>query len=609
MKKNKLILLLMLVLFPTLVFASDGESSFMPIGFAIGMEAFVSIHMSAFVLKPIADVFDPDKSKHLFIILFVIRAVILLFFDFFVTTGIAMVDFFAVFVGAFLVTPIVLAKKGKGMIKNSTINNIASTPNIASANPQQNANVILKCTKCGNVLNVNDKFCTACGTPFDGNNVQVVQDTSPVVPTDQSYLANEKVILKNLLLEELKLQGENENNFTTTSLNTKKNILLGIFGIITFIVAIMYYFNYSLFLCGFIELIALLIYYLIGKKFNVINVLIKQAVKSPDEDISAIVNNARSQKHTSAINGSLKFIIVLLIGIVLPTMFFFNPKILYTKYDDGYSVFRYTRGITKRETSVTIPDTYKGKKVLAIGESAFANTDIQEVHLPVGLETIKTKAFRNCSNLVSIDIPYTVQEIRGNAFENDTNLRSVTLHEGLKEIRGSAFKNDINLSEIELPNSLEYLGGSAFSHCSSLISITIPKKVTEINGQTFEYCTSLRQINLHDDIISIHGETFIGDVSLNNVILPSKITAVRGSTFEGCTSLTSITIPEGVTRIGGHAFYGCTNLSYVSIPSTITEIGSSAFRQCYSLQSVRVPYGAVINERAFKESPTYIERY
>ena len=68
-------------------------------------------------------------------------------------------------------------------------------------------------------------------------------------------------------------------------------------------------------------------------------------------------------------------------------------------------------------------------------------------------------------------------------------------------------------------------------------------------------------------------------------------------------------IPEGVTRIGGHAFYGCTSLSYVSIPSTVTEIGSSAFRQCYSLQSVRVPYRAVINERAFKESPTYIERY
>lgn len=608
MKKNKYFLILMLILFPTLVSASNGESSFMPIGFAIGMEAFVSIHMSVFVLKPIADAFDPDKSKHLFIILFVIRAVILLFCDFFVSTGIAMVDFFAVFVGAFLVTPIVLAKKGKGMINASqVVNNVGVSPNGTA--PQQNANVILKCTKCGNILNVNDKFCTACGTPFDGNNVQVVQDTSPIVPPNQAYLVNEKIILKNMLIEELKTQGENEKSFITTSLNTKKNVLLVIFGVITLIVAIMYYFNYSVVLCGFIELVALLIYYLVGKRFNVINVLIKQAIKSPDQEIANIINNARSQKHTSAISGTLKFVIVLLIGVILPTMYFFNPKILYTKYEDGYSVLRYTRGITNRESSITISDTYKGKKVLAIGESAFENTNVESVNLPVGLETIKTKAFRNCKNLTSIDIPYTVQEIRGNAFENDINLKSVVLHEGLKEIRGSAFKYNTSLAEINLPNSLEYLGGSAFSHCSSLISITIPKKVTEINGQTFEYCTSLRQINLHDDIISIHGKTFIGDVNLNNVILPSKITEVRGSTFEGCTSLTSITIPEGVTRIGGHAFYGCSSLSYVSIPSTITEIGSSAFRQCYSLQRVRVPYGAVINERAFKESPTYVERY
>lgn len=512
---------------------------------------------------------------------------------------------FVAFLMMFIYAIISSVNKSKSIL--NSINNVGGAP--TGTTPQQNTNVILKCTKCGNILNVNDEFCTACGTPFDGNNVQVMQDTSSIVPTDQSYLVNEKIILKNLLIEELKTQGENEKTFTTTSLSNKKNILLAILGVITLIVVVMYYFNYSLFLCGFIELVALLIYYLIGKKFNIMNVLVKQAIKSPDEDISNIVNNARSQKHISALNSSLKFIIVLLIGIISPSMFFFNPKILYTKYEDGYSIFRYTRGITNRESNITIPDTYKGKKVLAIGESAFENTNVQTVNLPVGLETIKTKAFRNCSNLTSIDIPYTVQEIRGNAFENDINLKSVVLHEGLKEIRGSAFKYNTSLSKISLPNSLEYLGASAFSHCSSLISITIPKKVTEINGQTFEYCTSLRQINLHDDIISIHGETFIGDVSLNNVKLPSKITEVRGNTFEGCTSLTSIIIPDGVTRIGGHAFYGCTSLSYVSIPSTITEIGSSAFRQCYSLQSVRVPYSAVINERAFKESPTYIERY
>ena len=68
-------------------------------------------------------------------------------------------------------------------------------------------------------------------------------------------------------------------------------------------------------------------------------------------------------------------------------------------------------------------------------------------------------------------------------------------------------------------------------------------------------------------------------------------------------------IPKGVTRIGGHAFYGCSNLSYVIVPSTVVEIGSSAFRQCTSLRSIHVPKNAVINERAFKESPTSVIYY
>ena len=606
MKRKNIFLLIMLLLFPTMVLASDGTISNFPVAVALGMEAFVTIHMSVFVLSPLANILDPDKSKKLFIKMFIGRIIILLILDL-VIPIIAIVDFMAVFVGICLIVPIVAKIKNVpiyGSGKKGIVTNTANTDNNVAQE-----NVILKCTKCGNVLNITDKLCQKCGTAFSGDNVQVIQDTSPVVLFDQTYMQTEKAILKKLLIDELKLQGENEKNFITTSLNRKKNILLAILGIVTFIFTLMYYFNYSLFLCLFLELVALLIYYLIGNSFNVLNALTKLAIKHPDQDISTIVRTIREQKYSSAINSKIKFVVVILVIVLLPTIYFFNPRILYIKYSDGYSVLRYTRGIINDNNVVNIPNTYKGKKVLTISESAFKNSDVEVVNLPYGLEAINTKAFLNSKNLKGIDIPSTVKEIRGSAFENCTNLTTVLLHDGLKEIRASVFKNNYNLVNIDLPDSLEYLGASAFSHCSSLTSITIPKKVIEINGQTFEYCKSLKTVNLHDNIISIHGEVFRGDSSLNNIILPSKITEIRGSTFEGCSSLTSINIPVGVTRIGGHAFYGCTSLSYVSIPSTVNEIGSSAFRQCYSLRNVSVPYGAFINERAFKESPTSIQRY
>ena len=90
----------------------------MGLAMALFMEAFVSIHMSVFVLLPLSKMISRENSKKIFWILFWIRIAILLCFDFFITTGIAVVDFFAVFVGAFIVTPISI-KKGIRITKGS----------------------------------------------------------------------------------------------------------------------------------------------------------------------------------------------------------------------------------------------------------------------------------------------------------------------------------------------------------------------------------------------------------------------------------------------------------------------------------------------------------
>ena len=581
---------------------------------ALFMEAFVSIPMSIFVLSPLSKIISKDNSKKVFWILFAIRAAILIFCDLFVTTEIAIVDFIAVFIGAFIVIPIsaTITKTPINGRSNQVItNNIGANMN---PNPTITPNIALKCAKCGATLQITDKFCTACGTSFDGNNVQVVQqqtvqDTSPVVNFDMAYYGTEKTILKNMLKEEIKNQGENISLLSTRSLNTKKNILLAIFGIITLVSTLLYFFNYSIVLCAFIEIIGLLIYLIISKRFNILNILTKKAIKSPDEDLSKIVNDIRSEKQDTFLPQIIKLMLVVFVAIFIPSVTFFQPKLLYTRYGDGYQVFRYTKGIVQGSDEVTIPSTYKGKNVIAIGESAFQNAKVSKVNIPYGIESIKIKAFYNASNIQTLEIPSSVIEIRGEAFAYMSNLTHISLPEGLKEIRGGAFKYDYNLTNIKLPSTLEYLGGSAFSHCSSITEITIPKKVTEINGATFEYMTSLRTINMHEGITYIHGEVFVGDTSLNNVKLPSKITEIKGSTFENCSSLTSIEIPEGVTRIGGHAFYGCSSLSYVYVPRTLTEIGSSAFRQCYSLRSITIPRNAYVNERAFKESPTSISYY
>ena len=73
--------MLCLFMMPVIVFASS-EADTMPITVALGMEAFVSVHMSIFVLRPLSVIFSPQNSWKTFWELFILRVVILLIFDF-----------------------------------------------------------------------------------------------------------------------------------------------------------------------------------------------------------------------------------------------------------------------------------------------------------------------------------------------------------------------------------------------------------------------------------------------------------------------------------------------------------------------------------------------
>lgn len=173
-------------------------------------------------------------------------------------------------------------------------------------------------------------------------------------------------------------------------------------------------------------------------------------------------------------------------------------------------------------------------------------------------------------------------------------------------IDSGAFMDERGIVSVSIPDTVTAIGAEAFSGCTKLESIVIPPKVTEIRGNCFENCTHLQQVTLHEGIRTIRGYAFHNCFALEQIELPSGITEIRGNCFENCRKLKSIVIPEGVTRIAAHAFMGCYELESVTVPSTVREIGSSAFRQCRSLYTIELPVAAVVNGKAFKESPTNI---
>ena len=214
-----------------------------------------------------------------------------------------------------------------------------------------------------------------------------------------------------------------------------------------------------------------------------------------------------------------------------------------------------------------------------------------------------------CASYVSVGNGYMLNNYRmGFSLEGKAVIPDTYNGEPVVAINAGAFKGDLFLKTVELPDTIQTIGGEAFMNCRRLQNINIPEGVSELRGNTFEGC-SLEYVTVPDSVVEIHGECFLNCKKLQLIKLSSQITEIKGSTFEGCSSLLSIDIPEGVTRIGGHAFYGCRSLSVVNEPLTVESIGSSAFRNCRSLNQITLPPNALVNERAFKDSPTTISYY
>lgn len=567
---KKMIGFIWLLLVPLVVLASSSEGTF--ILFAILTEAFITIHMTIFVIWPLSKLLPFNDSRKTFWTLFIFRIVFLLFCDFFVTPGVYTLDFLFVFIGAFIVVPIAAVAKRKDKIDNSSKvndlildnNNVEKpslTPSISDeeikVSEKKNEEVIreaiknLKCPKCNEKLRPIDRFCPNCGADvkkeveFQINNAgkqAPIIKKEYVVPTSFSniYSSSEK----NILDEYIKIELENQKidlNTKLVPLSTlkRKKVLSIIFSILVFIYISMIFFHFPL-LTYIIGIIILIVFFVISGKFNLVKMIAKEIKARPTEKMDNIIINI---VNSLTEDNLLTFkICSFLVAVFLPLMIFMTPKIFYEKQGDGYAVRFYAYGLLNYK-SATIPEEHNGKKVIAL---------------------------------------------RGNTFSNMYFLEKVILPDTIKEIRGQAFKYDWKLTEVNMPKNLEYLGGGAFYNCISLKKISLPDTLTYMGGETFYNATSLEYVKLS-----------------------RNLTEIRGNTFENCYSLKEIVIPDKVTRIGGHAFYGNHNLEKVTLTknSKLTEIGSSAFRQCYKLENIKIPIHTTVNDRAFKESPTVVSRF
>lgn len=177
------------------------------------------------------------------------------------------------------------------------------------------------------------------------------------------------------------------------------------------------------------------------------------------------------------------------------------------------------------DTQVTIPATWEGKPVAAIGALAFEGcTAITSVAIPESVTSIGAGAFKGCTELTAITIPKNVTEIGAKILENCTKLTTVTF-DAANYPDGDA-------------TTQSFLGIGAQN-----VSLVIGTNVKRVAAFTF-YNAPFKTITFQ----------------------PGVCNTIAANAFKGCSGVTSLVIPDSVLSIGAGAFNGCSGLTSIDLP-------------------------------------------
>lgn len=139
-------------------------------------------------------------------------------------------------------------------------------------------------------------------------------------------------------------------------------------------------------------------------------------------------------------------------------------------------------------------------RINAIGNNAFAHTQLSSITIPSNVTSIGDELFFGCSKLTTVALPYEIKVIPKGCFQYCESLITFKFPHKLVKTGAYSFNNCKSLVSVDIPNSVEEIGEEAFSECSKLQSLYIGENVKYIGNNAFSRCISLAQVHLKGKI-------------------------------------------------------------------------------------------------------------
>lgn len=157
-------------------------------------------------------------------------------------------------------------------------------------------------------------------------------------------------------------------------------------------------------------------------------------------------------------------------------------------------------------------------------------------------------------------------------------------------IKSLAFCECTEMLSIQFPATLTSIGGYTFEQCTGLRKLVFPDALETIGGYAFNECACLEEVHFGRGLKTLGNESFSNCLSLRAAVLPDGLKSVGHYAFAGCRSLQEAILPPSVIALGRYAFYGCPRLARVVLPASLHRFQEGTFQGCTTLQAVQVPY-------------------
>jgi hypothetical protein len=182
-------------------------------------------------------------------------------------------------------------------------------------------------------------------------------------------------------------------------------------------------------------------------------------------------------------------------------------------------------------------------------------------------------------NYQGVTSKYIITDIAPYAFKDCSNLQSIQLPITIKQF--PIFAGCINLVEFKFnktyPN--QSIPDYMFQGCKSLQHFTIPEGIRRIGNSAF-VSSGLEEIDIPEGVESI-GEFAFTDCKLQRINLPSSLKVIKYGAFSGNTTLKKVHLPDGVEKIERAAF--CDSpIDTITIPKTVRKIDHAAFQEAHN---------------------------